>query len=134
MKRTRCGDTNPDRARGAPPIPTTVGTERAPIELAEQLDHVVLFSGDLHAGAMDNGTNSGVVEMVSPSANFSPQSPERCLSADVIGIWSHGTYANLSPPRVCNGYGVAYITPMQMILQVKDEMGVIKLQQTVPVQ
>lgn len=101
---------------------------------ANGVKNVILLSGDLHAGGMDNGTNSGLIEMMTPSANFTSQSPERCLSADTIGTWSHGTYANTVPPRLCNGYGVVRLTPTAATLQVKDETGVVKLQLIVPVQ
>lgn len=100
--------------------------------VANQIKNVIMLSGDLHAGALDNGMFSGVVEMVTPSANFTSQSPEKCLSADFIGNWSHGTYVKTNP-RVCNGYGVVRITPTQMILQVKDEFGTIVLALTVQV-
>ncbi len=89
---------------------------------------VILISGDLHAGGIDDGTNSAFPEMLVPAANLlTPY----CLSATSSGSWSEGFYANFyGPYRIaCNGYGVVTVgtEPDSVKLQVKGPLGGVKL-------
>ncbi len=90
---------------------------------------VAVISGDLHSGGIDNGTASGVVEMVVPNVNIITPANTSC-STGVVGTWSQGTYNNNAGS--CRGYGVASVTtnPDQLTLQVKDENGNVKLTYT----
>lgn len=88
-----------------------------------QIQGVIFISGDLHAGGIDNGINSGFPEMVVPSPNG-----YHCLSAKFPGQWSEGVYV---APRdgPCDGYGVITVStdPDQVELQVKDSSGTTRL-------
>ncbi len=80
---------------------------------------VIFISGDLHAGGIDNGTNSVFPEMVNNGAN----GPGCISTSDTIGQWSEGSYGK--EPGPCNGYGVISVktNPDRVILQVKDSFG-----------
>lgn len=90
---------------------------------------VVIISGDLHAGAIDNGTNSSFPEMLVPAANLSRNSRNKCLSGrgrdqpNATGTWTEGIYYKSGKNAVCNGYGVVKVTINTVTLQVKDENG-----------
>lgn len=97
---------------------------------------VVLISGDMHAGGIDSGVNSGLPEMVVPTPNF-----KQCLSvygADRTvfgsGKWDRGAYWYLNEYRTCNGYGVivASANPPSLRLEVKDSEGQVRVGYTVP--
>lgn len=91
---------------------------------------VIVLSGDLHIGAIDDGTNSGLPELVASTVNDGFD--KRCLTepSGNIGKWSVGNYgdANGSP---CNGYAVVSVTPENVVLQVKDSQGETRLSYTV---
>jgi alkaline phosphatase D len=80
---------------------------------------VVFVTGDMHFGAIDDGTNAGVPEMEVPSPNviFS-------LTWTDTGSWSEGIYysGHLTPSL---GYGVLSFEtdPDQVLLEVKDDQG-----------
>jgi hypothetical protein len=88
-----------------------------------------MISGDLHAGAIDNGTNSSFPEMLVPAANLSRNSQHKCLSGrgrdqpNPTGTWTEGIYYKPGKNAVCNGYGVVKVTINTVTLQVKDENG-----------
>ena len=86
---------------------------------------VVILSGDLHIGGIDNGLASGFPEMVVPASN----SPT-CLTGK-LGKWSEGVYYRSSSP--CYGYGVVTVltNPHRLLLEVKDENGKVQLSYTV---
>ena len=79
---------------------------------------VVFISGDLHLGAIDNGTQSGFPEMCVASANS--YGDRHCATA-AYGTWSEGYYDG-----DCAGYGSINISrdPDQLTLQAKDEYGI----------
>lgn len=83
---------------------------------------VVLLSGDLHLGAIDNGVQAGFPEMcvVQPNGNGN------CPTAD-YGTWSEGYFIG------CTGYGLVRIltNPDRLILEVVDEFGNVQLSHTV---
>jgi alkaline phosphatase D len=80
---------------------------------------VIMLSGDLHAGGIDDGTNTNFPEMLVPAVNT-----KGCLTAQGPGTWSEGVYAG---PRdeVCGGYGVVTVetNPSRVLLQVKNDSG-----------
>jgi alkaline phosphatase D len=107
-------------------------TEWTAIRLFIQSNHIkgaVIISGDLHSGGIDNGTASGVAEMVVPNVNIITPAATSC-STGVVGTWSQGTYNNEAGS--CRGYGVVSVAtnPDQLTLQVKDENGNAKLTYT----
>lgn len=83
---------------------------------------VIVVSGDLHMGGIDNGTTSGLPEIVVPG----PDLPG-CLSARNPGIWSEGIYGKPGP---CRGYGVVEFTtnPDAVRMQIKDLNGQLRLE------
>jgi alkaline phosphatase D len=86
---------------------------------------VVFISGDLHLGAIDNGAhNGGFPEMCVAEPN-SIQDPPACASAST-GTWSEGFYTG-----TCTGFGLVNVSQDQLILQVADETGAIKISYTV---
>lgn len=91
---------------------------------------VIILSGDLHAGAIDDGTNSGLPELVVPTANDGFD--KRCLTEPTgnVGIWSVGHYGDASGAP-CNGYAVVTVEDSRVLLQVKDSQGATKLEYTV---
>ena len=82
---------------------------------------VIFISGDLHMGAIDNGTASGFPEMLVPAPNLNV-----CASG-TVGKWSEGVYYNSS--GTCRGYGLITVLtdPDQVLLEVKDENGNVRL-------
>ncbi len=86
---------------------------------------VVVISGDAHGGAIDNGQNSGVPEMLVPGPNMKMS----CFTAQKIGDWSEGVYGALNTPKGCRGYGYVRIAmnPDRVVLIVKDDKGNNKL-------
>lgn len=93
---------------------------------------VVVLSGDLHMGAIDDGSNSGLPEMVAPSANDG--FIDRCLTdpPGIIGIWSIGHYGDKTHAP-CNGYAVVSVltNPDRVRLDVKDDNGKTQLTYTI---
>lgn len=88
---------------------------------------VVAVSGDLHAGAIDDGRNAGVPEMLVPGPNMK----QSCFTTGPaqLGIWSHGIYGSPNAPDGCRGYGIVRIftNPDRIVFRVKDENGLTKL-------
>ncbi len=88
---------------------------------------VIFLSGDVHAGALDDGTYADFPEMVVPSVNM-----QSCLTATRPGDWSAGVYAG---PRnePCPGYGVVSVetNPDRVVLEVKDGNGEPRLKETI---
>jgi len=92
---------------------------------------VVFISGDLHLGAIDDGTHNGFdrspgfPEMCVAQPN-SRQDPPDCASSGDTGEWTPGYYND-----TCRGFGLVKVEPDQLTLQVADEFGNIQLSYTV---
>jgi alkaline phosphatase D len=85
---------------------------------------VVFISGDLHLGAIDNGTQAGFPEMCVSQPNGNPGCP-----TGPYGIWSEGYYQD----DTCKGYGLVTVSskPDQLTLQVVDQYGNVRISYTV---
>lgn len=97
---------------------------------SNKIENVIVLSGDLHAGAIDDGGNSGLPELVAPTANDGFD--KRCLTEQTgnLGRWSVGHYGDASGTP-CNGYALVNVFPERVELIVKDSQGEIKLSYTV---
>jgi alkaline phosphatase D len=84
---------------------------------------VILLSGDLHIGGIDDGTHSTYPEMVIPSANGIGSN----CSTGPVGSWTEGTYNS------CRGYGLVTVltNPDRVLLQVFNQGGAVVLSHTV---
>jgi alkaline phosphatase D len=84
---------------------------------------VVFISGDLHLGAIDNGTASGFPEMCVSQ----PNGLGGCPTAPA-GTWSEGYY-----DASCKGFGLVKIfnNPDRLILRAMDEFGNTKISYTI---
>jgi phosphodiesterase/alkaline phosphatase D-like protein len=84
-----------------------------------EICNVVVLSGDLHSGGIDDGRFSGLPEMVVPAVDL-----EGCCSGSTPGEWSEGVYGEKGGPS-CQGYGL--ITFNQdaetLKLEVKNDQG-----------
>ena len=89
-----------------------------------QISGVVIISGDLHLGAIDNGTQSGFPEMCVSQ----PNGLGGCPTAP-YGKWSEGYYQD----PTCRGFGLVDVAtdPDRLTLEVADEFGNIKISYTV---
>jgi alkaline phosphatase D len=87
---------------------------------------VVFISGDLHLGAIDNGTQAGFPEMCVGVPNY--HRDDYCATA-ALGTWSEGYYND-----DCAGYGLVSISqnPDRLTLQTVDEFGAIHISYTIP--
>lgn len=86
---------------------------------------VVFLTGDVHIGAIDNGTHSDFPEMLVPGPNGN-----KCGTTNTLGQWSEGMYAKKGG---CHGYGVVTVqtNPDRAVLQVKNADGETMLSYTV---
>ncbi|MEO7166669.1 MAG: alkaline phosphatase D family protein [Spartobacteria bacterium] len=93
---------------------------------ANDIKGVVFISGDLHLGAIDNGSAAGFPEMCVASAN-SQKKNQHCATSDQ-GTWSEGTFDD-----PCTGYGLVTILtePDRLILEAVDETGATRVSYTV---
>jgi len=104
------------------------------------IKNIIVISGDLHAGGIDDGTNARLPEILVPSASLVAvtKGDVACASieAEGIGIWSAGTYFDQTSGTTCQGYGVIKVltNPDRVILEVKNQDGVVKITQTIAVQ
>jgi alkaline phosphatase D len=82
---------------------------------------VVFISGDLHLGAIDNGTQAGFPEMCVEA----PNGGDGLCPTAAHGTWSEGYYDDTT----CSGYGLVTISenPAQLILQAMDEFGNLRV-------
>ncbi len=94
------------------------------------IQNVIVLSGDLHAGAIDDGTNSGLPELVAPTANDGFD--KRCLTEGTgnLGKWTGGIYADAGGTQ-CNGYALIEVSPDQVHLVVKDSQGKTRMEYAV---
>jgi len=91
---------------------------------SNQISGVIIVSGDLHLGAIDNGTQSGFPEMCLSQANGLGGCPTAAY-----GRWSEGYYKD----DTCRGFGLIDVAtnPDRLTLEVADEFGNIKISYTV---
>ncbi|MEO7724833.1 MAG: alkaline phosphatase D family protein, partial [Chthoniobacterales bacterium] len=89
------------------------------------IKNVVFIAGDLHLGAIDNGTQAGFPEMCVAGANQTRA--DFCATA-ATGTWSEGYFDD-----TCAGYGLVSVlqNPDRLVLQVADQNGVIRVAYTV---
>ncbi len=94
--------------------------------LSNNIQGVVFISGDLHLGAIDDGTRSGFPEMCIPQPNSLKPGPP--CSSDGTGIWSEGYFEN-----PCSGYGRVSVlqNPDRLVLESVDQSGTTRLSYTV---
>jgi alkaline phosphatase D len=80
------------------------------------IQNIVFISGDLHLGAIDNGTASGFPEMCVSQPNGSGNCPTA-----LPGVWSQGYYED----ETCKGFSLVSITtnPDRLTFTVLDEFG-----------
>lgn len=92
--------------------------------------NVILLSGDLHAGGMDSGKESGFPEMLVP-----PPNGNHCLTAPRPGTWDLGVYMRPAY-EPCLGFGLVTVetNPPRVELQVRNERGETMLTQTIVAQ
>lgn len=93
--------------------------------VANNITNVVFIAGDLHLGAIDNGTQAGFPEMCVAAAN---QTRTGFCATAATGTWSEGYYDD-----TCAGYGLVSVlqNPDRLILQVADQWGTIHVAYTV---
>jgi len=88
---------------------------------------VVFISGDLHLGAIDDGTNAGFPEMcvAQPTGNETGH----CPTSSYYGTWSEGYYAG-----TCTGFGLVTVSESldELIFKVADQYGNIHISYAVP--
>jgi alkaline phosphatase D len=88
---------------------------------------VVFISGDLHLGAIDDGTNAGFPEMcvAQPTGNETGH----CPTSSYYGTWSEGYYAG-----TCTGFGLVTVSQSlnSLTFKVADQYGNIHISYTVP--
>jgi len=91
------------------------------------IKNVVIISGDLHLGAIDDGTHSTYPEM----CVLQPNGSGGCPTSNDPGDWSEGYYTGS-----CSGYGLVIVqkNPDRLTLQSKDEFGGLQLSYTVTAQ
>jgi alkaline phosphatase D len=118
----------------------TEGREIADFIRDNWIKNVVILSGDIHAGAITDGSNSDYDtpwEMASPGVDVALCDTTTFVGPDAFGEWTHGTwgegYLLQDPPLTCWGYGhVDVLTnPHRLVLTVKDEQGQPQVQATV---
>ena len=92
---------------------------------SNNIQGVVFIAGDLHLGAIDDGTQAGFPEMCVAAANDSRSG--FCRTA-AYGTWSEGHYDG-----DCAGYGLVSITqnPDQLTLEALDQFGQTHIAYTV---
>ena len=90
---------------------------------SNNISGVVFIAGDLHLGAIDNGTQAGFPEMCVSKPNETARAPGDCASAQ-NGTWSEGYYDD-----TCTGYGLVTVlqNPDRLILEVKDQDGITQV-------
>lgn len=95
---------------------------------ANNIQGVVFISGDLHLGAIDNGTAAGFPEMCVAQPNSNNPDPKKKCATDFYGTWSEGFYKD-----TCSGFGFVTIleAPDRLILQAADEYGNVHISYTV---
>ena len=95
---------------------------------------VIILSGDVHFGAIDDGSNAKLPEMVSPGANMDwgkCGTVKNTGAVATVGLWSQGIYEKSHGD--CNGYGLVRVlsNPDRVELLVKGPNGDTLLRHTV---
>jgi alkaline phosphatase D len=98
------------------------------------IKNVIVISGDIHAGALDDGTNAQLPNMAVPGPNL-----RYCFTVPepFPGKWSHGLYG--SPLRIdndkpCNGFGLVRLSKKSAKLFILDTEGKLQLKMILPFQ
>jgi alkaline phosphatase D len=93
------------------------------------IKNVFFISGDVHMGGIDSGAASGFPEMLVGNVNIDTPTGLSCSTGN-IGNYDQGLYYNLTGS--CQQYGVVTFTtnPDQVLLQVKDSLGNVKISYT----
>lgn len=94
---------------------------------SHHIQGVIVISGDIHVGAMDDGSNAGLPNMVVPGVNLKYCST---VPEGEFGRWSGGYYGGPTHnlyTKPCNGYGVVTLNQKHARLLVKNELGKTKL-------
>jgi hypothetical protein len=89
---------------------------------SNNIQNIVIISGDLHQASIDNGTQAGFPEMCAPQANASRAG--YCATSGFPGDWSEGYYDDS-----CAGFGLVTVSqnPDRLTLQTADQYGTIHL-------
>lgn len=95
-----------------------------------RIANVIFLAGDIHMGAIDDGKNSGLPEMVAPSVNDGFDTRCATIPTGDLGKWSVGIYGDAGSIS-CNGYSLIDVSPDNVNLIVKDSQGGIRVQYTV---
>jgi alkaline phosphatase D len=97
---------------------------------SNQIKNVVFLTNDLHFGGIDDGAESGFPEMTVGAVNLLIAPGSTCRASNV-GKWDVGTYYNDTGP--CYQYGVITVStnPDQLLLQIKDDQGNVRISYTV---
>lgn len=95
------------------------------------IKNVIVISGDIHAGALDNGTNAGLPNVVAPGPNL-----KYCFTVpqDWPGTWSNGIYGsskNVDNAIPCNGFGLVKLTERAAKIRILDTEGKTKLKMNI---
>lgn len=92
---------------------------------ASDIRNIVILSGDVHWGAIDDGTHGGVPQLVVPNMNMTRQHQGRYGS-----VWSNGTWGIPQEDGIQNGYGkLTFLTnPHRLLLEVKSKGGTTQLE------
>ena len=121
----------------------TEGKELTDFIREQNIKNIFIVSGDVHAGAITDGTNSTYDtfwEMMVPGADVvhSGCDTTTWVGPNKFGEWTHGTWGEgfrtQKPPKDCWGYGQVDVrtNPHRLELYVKDEDGNVKIHATVP--
>jgi len=116
----------------------TEGKELTDFINNQGIKNVVIISGDIHAGAITDGTNSvynTFWEMALPGADVIVPGCDTTTyrGRDKFGEWTHGTwgagYRLMNPVKTCFGYGQVDVltNPHRLVLSVRNEFGEVML-------
>jgi alkaline phosphatase D len=99
--------------------------------LSNSIENIIVLSGDIHAGALDDGQNSYFWNLLVPAADIA-SGKLACDTAtshgSSFGTWNIGTWGEGFTTE-CNGYGLieVLLNPHRVRLSVKDKDGVLKV-------
>jgi phosphodiesterase/alkaline phosphatase D-like protein len=96
------------------------------------IKNVVIVSGDLHLGAIDDGTHGSGTQTAFPEmCVLQPNGLGDCPTTNDPGVWTQGTYQG-----TCSGYGLVTIqtNPDRLTFQAVDEFGIRHITYTITAQ